>query len=67
VRVGPELRERLAEFEATSDGGLVVVTSPDETALGVDLAARFARRRLLQANSWQMARMAFQAHAVDPR
>ena len=64
---GLELRERLAEFEETSDGGLVVVTSLDETALGDDLAARFARGRLLQANSWQMVRTAFQAHAVDPR
>ncbi|NJO35616.1 MAG: BREX-2 system phosphatase PglZ [Rhodospirillales bacterium] len=62
-----EMRERIAELEDTSDGGLVVVTNLEDTALGDDLAARFARGRLLQANRWQMLRTAFQAHAVDPR
>jgi hypothetical protein len=63
---GLELRQRIMQLDGV-DARAVVLTSLDQTELGNDLVARFARARLSQADSWQMLRTAFQAHAIDSR
>jgi hypothetical protein len=60
-----ELRDQLSR-DAEGDR-LVVLTSLPDQALGADLLARFPRARLLQPDSWQMVRGAFQARDIDPR
>ncbi len=57
--------ERLAEL---SDGERLVVLTPlSGTALGADVLARLARRRLIHPDRWQMVRDAYRVAAVDPR
>ena len=63
---GLDLRDRLAGLDGEEDR-LVVLTSLSDEALGTDLLARFEKARLLQPNSWEMLRAAFQARDVDPR
>lgn len=51
----------------SEDTGLVIVTSLDEKALGTDLVARMARRRLQTIDPWQILKDAFHAKSFDPR
>ena len=56
------------QLAALGDGERLVVLTPlDEAALGADVLARLARRRLLHPDRWQMVRDAHGVTAVDPR
>src|SRR5215831_9345633 len=45
----------------------VLVTSLEEGELGDDILVRLARRRLFPIDSWQIVKLLFQAHTIDPR
>ncbi len=56
------------QLAALGDGERLVVLTPlDETALGADVLARLARRRLIHLDQWQMVRDAYGVVGVDPR
>jgi hypothetical protein len=57
------MREALLEV---GDDGLVIVTHLDESALGQDLVARFAKRRLYPIDGWTILKDVFQAREIDP-
>ncbi len=52
--------------EAASDR-LIVLTPLSESDLPLDVLARFARRRLIHPERWEMVRAAFGVSALDPR
>ena len=62
---GSELAMREALLNG-NDGGLVIVTQLDESALGQDLVARFAKRRLHSIEGWTILKDVFQAREIDP-
>ena len=49
------------------DDRLIVLTPLTDADLGLDVLARFARRRLLHPETWQLVRDAYGVVAVDPR
>ena len=60
------LRERLVDLP--DDGPpLVVLTDLPPSALGADLLARLAHRRVFSIESWQLVKERFKALYVDPR
>lgn len=63
---GSELAMREALLDGTDGGGLVIVTQLDESALGQDLVARFAKRRLYSIEGWTILKDVFQAREIDP-
>ena len=63
---GSELAMREALLEGAGDDGLVVVTHLEESALGQDLIARFAKRRLYPIEGWTILKDVFQAREIDP-
>jgi len=63
---GSELAMREALLQGGNGGGLVVVTQLDESVLGQDLVARFARRRLFSVEGWTILKDVFQAREIDP-
>lgn len=63
---GSELAMREALLDGTDGGGLVIVTHLDESALGQDLVARFAKRRLYSIEGWTILKDIFQAREIDP-
>ncbi|MEA3410188.1 MAG: BREX-2 system phosphatase PglZ [Pseudomonadota bacterium] len=55
-------------LSSTSDGeGLVILTLLPDQALGLDVLARMAGRRLVRIDRWEMVREAFGAGRIDPR
>ncbi len=60
------LRERFLDPPAAGPP-LVVLTDLSRTALGDDLMARFAHRRLFSIDPWQLVKERFKALHVDPR
>jgi hypothetical protein len=63
---GSELAMREALMNGDDGGGLVIVTQLDESTLGQDLVARFARRRLHSIEGWTILKDVFQAREIDP-
>jgi hypothetical protein len=63
---GSELGIREALLDETERRGLVLVTQLDETTLGQDLVARFAKRRLYSIEGWTIIKDVFQAREIDP-
>ena len=62
------LAAREAVIDSASETeGLVLVTALDEKALGTDLVARMARRRLETVDPWQIVEELFHAQSFDPR
>jgi hypothetical protein len=61
-----ELAMREALLQGTDGSGLVLVTPLDESSLGQDLVARFARRRVHSVEAWTILKDVFQAREVDP-
>jgi hypothetical protein len=53
-------------LQSGNGGGLIVVTELDESVLGQDLVARFARRRLFSVEAWTILKDVFQAREIDP-
>ena len=60
------LRERLVDLPATGPP-LVVLTDLAESELGKDLLSRFAHRRVVAIDPWQLVKDRFRAINVDPR
>jgi len=63
---GSELSMREALLDGGDSVGLVIVTQLDESALGQDLVARFAKRRLYSIEGWTILKDVFQAREIDP-
>ena len=60
------LRERFVDLPAAGPP-LVVLTDLSRTALGDDLVARLAHRRLFSIDPWQLVKERFKVLHVDPR
>jgi hypothetical protein len=60
-----EVSERLADLGDAD--GLVLLTPLSEQALGLDVLARLAGRRLVRIDRWEMVREVFGAIRIDPR
>lgn len=63
---GSELAMREALLDGPGSEVLVIVTRLDESALGQDLVARFAKRRLYSIDGWTILKDIFQAREIDP-
>ena len=57
--------EQLVDAENTD--GLVIVTPLNDSDLGLDVLARFERRRLMHLEQWEMVRLAYGVTALDAR
>jgi len=61
-----ELRARLVEVQEAGPP-LVILTDLEPTALGADVLARLAHRKLFRIDPWQLVKERFRARYVDPR